>query len=188
MDKNSYELFIIMQETIEANRQYMKASKQEYDEKMINITEDFKEILASTIISTMDQINIIKSYPSQRDSPKPKDPITAFLAISRDITLVCGHYTKIIGMWTLKNEISSSKFYELLIKTELKGDTTLGLNNFYNHIKMCLNALTRLIEDLLPGYQSTKRSSYFKEYFVSDSNHASYSCNLQVYTSLGHSL
>ena len=44
----------------------------------------------------------------------------------------------------LKHEISSPKSYELLIKTELKGDTALELNNFYKHIRMCLNAITRL--------------------------------------------
>ena len=38
----------------------------------------------------------------------------------------------------------SPKLYELLIKTELKGDTAMDLNNFFNHIKMCLNAVTRI--------------------------------------------
>ena len=56
-------------------------------------------------------------------------------------------------MWTLKNEISSPKFYELLIKTELKGDTDMYLKNFYNQIKMYLNEKTRLQEDLIPSYQ-----------------------------------
>ena len=35
-------------------------------------------------------------------------------------------------------------------------------NNFYNNIKMCLNAVTRLLEDLLPTYQSIKRHSEFE--------------------------
>ena len=52
-------------------------------------------------------------------------------------------------MWTLKHEISLPRFYELLIKIELKGDTALDLNNFYNHAKMSINAVTRLREDLL---------------------------------------
>ena len=34
-------------------------------------------------------------------------------------------YTKIGVMWTLKHEIISPIFYEILIKTELKGDTAL---------------------------------------------------------------
>ena len=62
-------------------------------------------------------------------------------------------------MWTLKHEIISPKFYELLTKTELKGDTALDPNNFYNHIKMCINVATRLREDIIPTYQSIKRHS-----------------------------
>ena len=49
------------------------------------------------------------------------------------------------------------KSYEILVNTELKGDTDLDLKNFYNHIKMSLDAVSRLIEDLCPGYQSIKR-------------------------------
>ena len=63
-----------------------------------------------------------------------------------------GNSKEIGGMWTLKHEISSPKFYETLIKAELKGNTYLDLNNFYNHIKMCLNTMARLLEDLLPAY------------------------------------
>ena len=48
-------------------------------------------------------------------------------------------------MLNLKHEIISPKFYELLIKIELKGDNALELNNFYNHINMCLNVVTRLL-------------------------------------------
>ena len=54
-------------------------------------------------------------------------------------------FYKIGGMWTLKHEISSPKLYEILIKTYLKGDNDLDLKNFYNHINMCLNAVTRLL-------------------------------------------
>ena len=82
----------------------------------------------------------------------------------------------------------SPKLYELLIHTKLKGDTALYLNNFFNHVKMCLNAVTRLREDLLPDYQSIKRHSKFEEYFIPDCYHPSYSYNFQIYTSLGHSL
>ena len=51
-------------------------------------------------------------------------------------------------MCTLKHEITSPKFYELLIKTELKYNTDLDLNKLYNCIKMCLNAVARLRERL----------------------------------------
>ena len=53
---------------------------------------------------------------------------------------------------------------------------------------MCLNAVNRLREYLLPDYQSIKRHSEFEEYFIPDRDHPSYSWNAQIYTSLGHSL
>ena len=59
-----------------------------------------------------------------------------------DPLLEGGQSTKIGGMWTLKHNISSPKLYELLIKKELKSDTDMYLKNFYNHINMCLNAVT----------------------------------------------
>ena len=52
-------------------------------------------------------------------------------------------------MWTLTNEISSPKFYEILLKTGLKGDTAIDLNNFYNHTKMYPNAVSNVREDLV---------------------------------------
>ena len=60
------------------------------------------------------------------------------------------------------HEISSPRFYELLIKTELNGDTALDLKNLYNHIKMSLNVLTRPKVDLLPDYLSIDRNFEFK--------------------------
>ena len=49
--------------------------------------------------------------------PKPPDPTTLVPANRRATSLDGGNYTKIGGTWTLKHEISSTKFYELLIKT-----------------------------------------------------------------------
>ena len=53
---------------------------------------------------------------------------------------------------------------------------------------MSLNAVTRLREYLLPDYLSIKIKSDFEEYFVPDRDHPSYSWNVQIYTSLVHSL
>ena len=53
---------------------------------------------------------------------------------------------------------------------------------------MCLNTVTRLLEDLLPAYQSIKRHSGFEEYFIPDHDHPSYYWNAHTYTYLGHSL
>ena len=89
-------------------------------------------------------------------------------------------------MWNLKNDISPPKFYELLIKTELKVNNDLKLKNFYKHITKCINAVTRLREDLFPDYQSTKIQSEFKEYFIPDRSHPYYYWNAHTYTFLGH--
>ena len=112
-------------------------------EKLTNITEDLK-VLTENITSMMDQTNNSKFSPSQKYTSNPPDPTTVVSDNRRATPLGGVHSTKIGGMWTLKHEISSPKFYEILIKTELKGDTALDFKNFYNHIKMCLNAVTRL--------------------------------------------
>ena len=90
------------------------------------------------------------------DSPKYQYPTTAVPANKKAPPLEGVNSTKNGGMWTLKQEISSPKLYELLIKTEIKGDTALDLKNFYKQIKICLNVVTRIKEDL-PDYQSIKK-------------------------------
>ena len=156
-------------------------------EKLTNITEDLK-VFTETITSMIYQTNNSKFSPAHNYTSNLPEPTTVVPDNRRSSPLDGGHSTKIGGMWTLKDEIRSPKFYELLIQKELKGDTALYLNNLYNHIKMCINAVTRILEDLLPGYQSIKIHSDFVEYFIPDCDHPSYSCNLQVCTSLGHSL
>ena len=103
-----------MQDTIESN-------KQDYDEKMKKLASD----LTGMIASMMDQINIYKSSPYSKGSPKTHDPTTEVAANKKAPPLEGGHYTKNGGIWNIKNEISSPKFYELLIKTELKGYTAM---------------------------------------------------------------
>ena len=53
---------------------------------------------------------------------------------------------------------------------------------------MCINAVTRLLEDLLPTYQYINRYYDFKEYFVPDCDHPSYYWNIHNFNSLGYSL
>ena len=53
---------------------------------------------------------------------------------------------------------------------------------------MCLTAVTRLREDLLPTYQSIKIHSEFEEYLFPYRDHPSYYWNDQTYNSLEHSL
>ena len=49
IDNNYDEHFIIMQATIEDNKKEMKYNKQDSDDKIMKLTENFKVILASTI-------------------------------------------------------------------------------------------------------------------------------------------
>ena len=84
----------------------------------------------------MDQTNNSKSSPAQKYSSNTLDHITVVLDNRRDPPLDGGNSMKIGGMWTLKHDISSPKLYEILIRTQLKGDTYLDLKNFYNHINM----------------------------------------------------
>ena len=105
----------------------MKSNNQDSDEKMMKLTEDFKAMIA--VIT--DQMNTLKSSLTQKDLPKPLEPTTVVPTNRRSPPLDGRKYTKIGGMWTLKHEIRSTNFYKLLIRKELKGDTSLDLNNFY---------------------------------------------------------
>ena len=42
---------------------------------------------------------------------------TALPTNKKDMTLEVWNYTKMVGMFTLKHEISLTKFYEILLKT-----------------------------------------------------------------------
>ena len=131
-------------------------------------------MITSTITSMMDQISTFKYFPTQKYSPKPPDHSTVLQDNRRCPPLEGGQSTKIGGVWTLKHYIISQKLYEILIDTEQNGDTAMDLKNFYNHIKICINAVNRIREDLLPAHQSIKRHSEFESYFITYCNHPSY--------------
>ena len=86
------------------------------DEKLMKITEDLK-VLTATITSMMDQTKNSKFYPSQKDTLNPPEPTTMVLDNRRAPPLDGWHSTKIGGMWNLNHDISSPKFYEILMKT-----------------------------------------------------------------------
>ena len=123
------------------NKSLIRTSK-ETDEKITLLTEKNNETheKLKLILATIkkDKNDISKSSPAHKDPSTPPDPTTMVQTNKRAPPLEGGIFENIGGMWTLKHEISSPRFYELLIKIELKGDTTLDLNNFYNHVKMSL--------------------------------------------------
>ena len=92
----------------------------------------------------MVDVNISKYPPNQKDSPKTEYPTTLLSNNKKAPPLGSEYSTKNGGIWNIKHDIISRKFYELLINTELKGNTEMDLKNFYNHIKMYLNAVAIL--------------------------------------------
>ena len=116
MDNRSDEQFLIIQATIESNRQETYDKQINTDKKLTNITEDLN-FLTEIITSMMDQTNNSKFSPAQKDTSNPPDPTTVVPANRRDPPLDRVLSIKIGDMCTLKHEISSPKFYKLLIKT-----------------------------------------------------------------------
>ena len=98
--------FILMKEEIENNKQEMKAEM-----------KDIKETLKTFTAFMMDQTNISKSSPAQKDTLTPPDPTTTVQNNKRDSPLEGGISENIGGIWKLKHEIISPRFYKLLIKT-----------------------------------------------------------------------
>ena len=116
MDNIYDEKIIIIKSAIETNKHKMRANKQDSDEKTTKFTEEFKTMIAAII----DQINTLKSSPAQKYISKSPNPTTVVPNNRRSPPLDVGQSTQIGVMLNLKHEISSPKFYELLIKTELK--------------------------------------------------------------------
>ena len=77
------------------------------DEKLTHTTENLKVLTAFI----MDQTNNFKFSLAQKDTSTLPDPTTMLPANRRDPPLDGGKYTNIGGMWTLKHEIRSPKFY-----------------------------------------------------------------------------
>ena len=116
--ENKYEdQFILMKEEIENNKQQMKSEMKDIKEQIKAEMKDNKETLKTFATFVVYQTNISKSSPAQKDTSTPPDPTTVVLTDSTSPPLEGVHSTKIGGMWTLKHEISSPKFYELLINT-----------------------------------------------------------------------
>ena len=89
---------------------YSKLDKK--DSKLDNIT--------TMINHTMYQNKNSNYPPDNMYSPLTQSPNTVFLVTNKALPLESGNSTKNIYLWTLKHEISSPKFYELIINTELK--------------------------------------------------------------------
>ena len=125
-NKSDYQ-FLVIQATIDDNRQ---ASDDKMNSKLDKQDYTLDKLMAM-VKNMTDKNQNSNSLPENMDSPKAPDPTTAVPANNKAPPLEGGYSKKIGGMWTLKHEISSQKFYELLIKAELKCDTSLDLNDFF---------------------------------------------------------
>ena len=140
MDTKSDDQFLAIESTIEANKQEADKNHNKTTENIKKLTETLNKVLKGLT----DKNNISKSSPAQKDTTPPQDPTNTVHTNRKAPPLEGDHSENIGGMWNLKHEISSPRFYELLIKIELKGDTALDLKNLYNHFKMSINAVTKL--------------------------------------------
>ena len=95
----------------------------------MKLTEDFKEMLTAIT----NQINTLKSSPTQKDSLKALDPPTMVPANRRATSLFGGKSKNIGSMWTLKmmsahqNSMNSSSRHnskETLLWTSITSITT----------------------------------------------------------------
>ena len=67
MDNKSDENFIIMQSSIEYNKQEMKSKKKDSDEKSTKLSEESKIMFALIL----NQINTLSSSPNHKDTLNP---------------------------------------------------------------------------------------------------------------------
>ena len=121
MDTKSDEQFLVIKANIESNKKEADKNHNETNEKLTLLADNL-QVLTELMI---DKTKNLKSSPSQKDTSTPPEPTNLVPTNKRALPLEVEHSTKIRGMWTLKHDIRSPKFYELLIKTELKGDTSL---------------------------------------------------------------
>ena len=97
MENNNEEKFILMKEEIVNNKQEFKSEMKDVKEGI----KDIKETLNKITTFMMDQTNISKSSPSQKDTSTPPDPTTTFQTNRKAPPLEGGISDKIGGMWTL---------------------------------------------------------------------------------------
>ena len=107
MDNKFDKQYLIIQATVEANKQETGEKQMKTNEKLTQITENLKVLTAFI----MDQTNNSKFSLAQKDTLTPPDPTTVVHSNRRDTPLDGGHSTNIGGMWTLKHEIRSPKLY-----------------------------------------------------------------------------
>ena len=111
MDTKYNDQFIAIEANIEANKQDVDKKHNEVTESIKQLTETLNKVLKGQ----PDQNNISKSSAAQKDTTTPPDPTTTVQTNRKASTLEGEISENIGGMWTLKHEISSPRFYELIV-------------------------------------------------------------------------
>ena len=99
MDNKSDGNFLIIQATIDSNRQDTDEKQMKTNEKLPKITEIIKILTAFMMYQT----NNSKFSPAQRDTSTPPDPTTVVLNNRTAPPLDGVKSTKIGGIWNLKH-------------------------------------------------------------------------------------
>ena len=106
-----------MQDLVDTNKQVTDELQKYRDELNKKLTKHDSDLDKIKILLKQVLVQNQTPLPENMDEPKVQYPTTVFTANKKASTLKGGNYTKNGVMWTLKHEISSPKFYELLIKT-----------------------------------------------------------------------
>ena len=109
MDNKLYGQLLIMKDNIDDDSQASDVKMKTYDSKLDKLKAIIKNI--------MEQIKNSNYSPEKLYSPKAQYINIVVPAKKKSTPMEGGNSTNIGCMWILKHESSSSKFYELIIKT-----------------------------------------------------------------------
>ena len=107
MDTKSDEQFLVIEATIESNKQESNKNHKKTDKILTILTEnqkDTNEKLTLLLTAMMiDKNNISNSSTPQKDTSTPTEPTTVVQTNRRATSLEGGYSTKIVGMCNLKH-------------------------------------------------------------------------------------
>ena len=137
------EHILMMQISIGDNKKVTGKEQKETDSKFDKIYK-----MEGNILYDFDNTS-----PNKVETNKPQYYNTVVHSNRKNPPLEGGIFQKIGQMWTLKHDICPPKFYELIIKNDLKVYTGIYLKDFHNNVNIFLNAVTRLRKRLFSDFR-----------------------------------
>ena len=128
MDNNLDDQLLIMQSSIEANKQYTDNKMKKHDSEFTVIRKILKQLMVQNHNSSPDKV----------EPPKAQDCDTVVPANKKAPTLEGERSMKFCGIWTLKHKIILSEFYEILTKKELN-ETLYWTSIILTTISICVS-------------------------------------------------